>query len=299
MTIQHHMPIGYRIKDGKIVVDRKKKKIVQEIFDKYEKGMPLLQIAGSLVERKVENGKGKAKWTHVSVGKILENHNYLGTEYYPQIISKEQFEKVQQRREEYRMSRGRGKYRPSEQQRRLFSGVIRCAECGATYSHVEPQVRGIYEPNWRCKNYIYQNQVKCLGGIITDEQVEAVCVTAINQLIKSPWMLTKCKNPEQRVSLQYREMQSRLSETEEIGTEELLNLIFKKAECRYATLEVRDYEIKAKEMAELLTGRNELTEFDEELFRGLIKQIFVSKSNTVKVVFYNNNCLEVKYTDED
>lgn len=297
--MQYHMPIGYRIRNGKVEIDGKKKRIVQEIFDKYEKGMPLMQIAESLVERKVENGKGKINWTHVSVGKILENHNYLGTDYYPQIISRAQFEKVQQRREEYRMNRGRGKYRPSEQHRLLFSGVLRCSECGATYSHLEPQFRGTIIESWRCKNYIYQNQVKCSGGIMSDKQVETVCVTAINQLIKNPWMVTKCKNPEQRVSLQYREMQSRLSETEEIGTEELLKLLFKKAECRYATLEVRDYEIKAKEMEELLIGRTELTELDEELFRGVINQIYVGKSNTVKVVFHNNNCLEVRYADED
>lgn len=297
--MQYHMPIGYRIRNGKVEIDSKREQVVQEIFDEYEKGSSLLKIAESLVERKVENGKGKINWTHVSIGKILENHNYLGTDYYPQIISKEQFERVQQRREEYRMIRGRGKYRPSEQQRLLFSGVLRCAECGAIYSHVEPKVRGIYAPSWRCKNYIYQNQVKCSGGIMPDKQVEKVCVTAINQLIKSPWMVTKCKNPEQRVSPQFREIQSQLNETEEIGTEGLLKLLFKKAECRYATLEVRDYEIKAKEMEELLMGRSELTEFDEELFRGLIKQIYVSKSNTVKVVFHNNNCLEVGYTDED
>ena len=65
--MQYHMPIGYRIRNGKVEIDGKKKRIVQEIFDKYEKGMPLMQIAESLVERKVENGKGKINWTHVSV----------------------------------------------------------------------------------------------------------------------------------------------------------------------------------------------------------------------------------------
>lgn len=46
-------------------------------------------------------------WTHVSIGRILENPNYLGNEYYPQIIEKELFDRVQKRREGVRAELGR------------------------------------------------------------------------------------------------------------------------------------------------------------------------------------------------
>ena len=55
----------------------------------------------------------------------------------------------------------------------------------------------------------------------------------------------------------------------------MMALLFKQASKRYKTLEVRDEDIKAEEMREALVGREEIGEFDEELYRKLIKQIVV------------------------
>lgn len=84
-----------------------------------------------------ENANGRVAWTHASIGRILENHNYLGTEYYPQIIEKELFDRVQKRREQVRIEGSRGKHRPEKRERLLFGGVLVCAECGSVYSHIQ------------------------------------------------------------------------------------------------------------------------------------------------------------------
>lgn len=70
---------------------------------------------------------------------------------------------------------------------------------------------------------------------------------------------------------------------------------------RYKTLEVRDEDIRSEEMKETLAGREEITEFDEELYRKLIKQIkqiLVYKDNSVKVIFHNNNSIKIGYGEE-
>ena len=72
-------------------------------------------------------------------------------------------------------------------------------------------------------------------------------------------------------------------------------LLFKQATERYKTLEVRDEDIKAEEMREALAGREEIEEFDEELYRKLIKQIIVYKDDTVNVIFPNNNSIKIGY----
>lgn len=126
--MQWHMPMGYSIKEGKIVVDEEKKKIVQQIFKDYDHGISLIKIATDLKERGIVNAHGRVAWTHGVIGKILENHNYLGTEYYPQIIEKELFERVQSKREEKRKNLSRGKYRPSQRERILFGGVLICGK---------------------------------------------------------------------------------------------------------------------------------------------------------------------------
>ncbi len=152
-------------------------------------------------------------WTHASIGKILENHNYLGTEYYPQLIDKELFDRVQKRREQIRIEKGRGSHRPDRDERILFGGVIICGECGETCSHIQPRSR---EKNrggtakWKCKNYIYQNHVSCMGGFITDEQVKAVCVNAINHIIQDKKWMRPPTTAKGTVSAEYRKIERRL-----------------------------------------------------------------------------------------
>ncbi len=123
---------------GDNIQDEEHRKIVEEIFKDYNSRISTLKIAEGLKTRGICNAHDRAAWTHASIGRILENHNYLGTEYYPQIIDKELFHRVQERREQVRVEKGRGCHRPGRDERILFGGVITCGECGETYSHIQP-----------------------------------------------------------------------------------------------------------------------------------------------------------------
>lgn len=100
--MQWHMPIGYKVVDGKITICEEQRKIVEQIFTDYDSGVAAGRIAQNLKGRNICNAKGKVSWTHASIGRILENPSYLGTEYYPQLIGEELFERVQRRREKVR-----------------------------------------------------------------------------------------------------------------------------------------------------------------------------------------------------
>ena len=89
----------------------------------------------------------------------------------------------------------------------------------------------------------------------------------------------------------------RIEESEDIGADEMMALLFRQASERYKTLEVRDEDIKAEEMRETLAGIEEIEEFDEELYRNLIKQISVYKDDSVRVIFLNNNSIKIGYRD--
>ena len=60
---------------------------------------------------------------------------------------------------------------------------------------------------------------------------------------------------------------------------------------------VRDEDIKTEEMREVIDGRKEIEEFDEELYHKLIKQIVVHKDDSVRVIFPNNNSIKIGYRD--
>lgn len=303
--MQWHMPIGYKVIDGKITVYEKHRKIVEEIFRDYDSGISMLQIAEGLKARGVCNAYDRAAWTHASIGRILENHNYLGTEYYPQIIDRELFERVQKRREQIRIEKGRGCHRPGRDERILFGGVIACGECGEIYSHIQPRNRkkGGGTAKWKCKNYIYQNRLSCAGGFISDEQVKKVCVSAINLIIQDRKLirLSVSSLEEGTVSAEYRRVERSLEQAKagrsEQGTDraDILALLYEKAQERYRTLEINDAGFRTDEMEEILAGREELAGFDEVLYRKLVTKIVINKDNTAEVVFLNGSRIKTGY----
>lgn len=297
--MQWHTPIGYKVLNGKIVIYEEHRKIVEQIFRDYDSGVSALRIAKDLKDRGVKNAHDRVGWPHASIGRILENYNYLGTEDYEQIIDRELFERVQKRREQVRIEGSRGKHRPNKRERLIFSGVLICAECGRPYSHIQPSYKkkryGV--PKWKCKNYVYQNRVSCGGGFISDRQVEEVCIIAINKLIQNPGLVEKYEKKEQQVSPEYRRITRCIEESEDKDTDEMRALLFRQASEQYKTLEVRDEDIKAEEMREALAGREEIGEFDEELYRKLIKKIVVHKDDSVRVIFPNNNSIKIGYRD--
>ena len=303
--MQWHMPIGYKVIDGKITVYEEHRKIVEEIFRDYDSGVSAIRIASGLKARGITNAHDRVAWTHVSIGRILENHNYLGTEYYPQIIEKELFERVQKRREQTRIESGKGQHRPDRDARILFGGVLVCAECGAVYSHIQPnnKKRDGGTAKWKCKNYVYRNRLTCSGGFLSDEQAKNVCVDVINRIIRDRKLITPPRQEEGVVSVKYRELERSLEQAKEerlLGAShtDITALLYERAAQRYRTLEIRDTDFRTEEMQEILDGRDELEEFDEELYRRLIKQIVVYKDNTVKVVFLNGSSIKTGYAEE-
>lgn len=298
--MQWHMPIGYSIREGKIVIDEEKRKIVQQIFTDYDNGISLLRIATNLKEREIKNAQGRIAWTHSGIGKILENHNYLGTEYYPQLIDTKLFERVQDKREQKRKNLSRGKYRPSARERILFGGVLVCGTCGQPYSHIQPRNRrqrhGVAK--WKCKNYVYQNRLSCAGGFITDAQVMEVCVKAINQILKNKKLIQVVDKREERISPRYKELNKQIESDDIQMQENIKTVLYERAAERYSTLEIKDAEQQTAEMLEVLESRSELEIFDESVYRKLIKQMIVSKDDTVKVVFCNGSSITIEYGEK-
>lgn len=84
-----HIPYGYRIVDGKAVVDEVKAEQVRNFFEEYISGKAL-KIAAENVGLKIYHG---------SAGRMLRNIRYLGDDYYPAIIDRELFDKAEEERQ--------------------------------------------------------------------------------------------------------------------------------------------------------------------------------------------------------
>lgn len=79
-----HTPYGYRIENGKAVVDEIAAEKVKKLYLGYLAGLSLNNAAK----------KAEIKCYHSAAGKIMQNKHYLGDESYPQIIDEETFEKA-------------------------------------------------------------------------------------------------------------------------------------------------------------------------------------------------------------
>ena len=56
---QRHMPLGYRMAEGKIVIDPETAEIINRIFQEYSEGASLYQLARKLTEQGALNANHK------------------------------------------------------------------------------------------------------------------------------------------------------------------------------------------------------------------------------------------------
>lgn len=77
-----HTPYGYRIENGKAVIDEKKSKQIRLLFEAYLSGDSLATAAK----------KAGIKAFHAGIGNILKNKRYLGDDFYPAIVDKDSYE---------------------------------------------------------------------------------------------------------------------------------------------------------------------------------------------------------------
>jgi hypothetical protein len=294
------MPIGYKLVDGKIEFDEAKAVVVKKIFADYLSGISTFALAKRLTEMGFLNANNKASWNHGSIGKILENVKYLGDEFYPQMISPELFEQVQKRRKERCEQLGRSIQPNSANNQYPFTGKLRCGECGEIYrKYIEHCGKPSEKSFWKCKRYIYKNRVCCRCGFLTDEQLERAFLETVNRIIarikildRKPKKEAIPNNPE------FNKLDQRIKELEVEGqysSKELPALIFKRAQAFYKTTRIDDAEYNTEKMKQAFSDRQALTEFDEELFLTVIKQITVYAEHRMAFEFINGLTMEAGY----
>lgn len=292
MAMQRHTPIGFRMRDGKVFFEEEKANIVRKVFTDYLSGISTYAIARELTASGILNANNKPSWNHGSVGKILENIKYLGDEMYPQLIDTEIFEQVQNRRQEQRKKLGRVVQPNSMNNQSPFSGRLWCGECGEPFrKYIENCGKASEKSKWKCKHYIYKNRVHCNCGVMTDEQIKEVFILAVNELIKKPSLLQKKqKELPKRYSPEYLKLDQKIKDmeaNEQFSSKELSTLIFQRATLLYQSAQIYDYEHQTEKIKQAFADIKQQTEFNEELFLQIIKQLVIYEDGRIEVEFIN------------
>jgi DNA invertase Pin-like site-specific DNA recombinase len=143
--INGRIPFWCKLQDGKLVLIEEKANIIRQIFDMAYSGMGFYGIVNRLTADQIT--LTKAKWNIGNVGGLLRNIHLYGAiqmhimenrkripvgepieGYFPTVISKDRFLAVQAKVASRKNRGGRGQDAVSN----LFSGILKCSQCGAS-----------------------------------------------------------------------------------------------------------------------------------------------------------------------
>ena len=211
--------LGYRFRDGNLVVIPEEAAIVRQIFTDYLSGMGQHTIAKKLFLQGVRPDNGNA-WSGSSIRRILTNEAYTGnlvlqktfcpdfrtkrsqinrgeraiyhvSNSHEAIIDRQTFEAVQQEiaRRSARQREIMAHRNPNhDNSQKLFSGLIVCGCCGAAYVRKYTNIKNSDRPIWICGQYTKYGKSVCHSQqipetILIEKVKEVLGLPEINQTI--------------------------------------------------------------------------------------------------------------------
>lgn len=97
-----HIPYGYRVENGKAFIYEPEAEKIRSLYRNYLECKSMMKAAKTVGIKKA----------HPSIGRILNNAVYLGTDFYPRLVDEDIFHKVQEIRKENAVQQNR--LRPSK-----------------------------------------------------------------------------------------------------------------------------------------------------------------------------------------
>lgn len=205
VSIPFKSVLGYdRGTDGGLVINEEQARLVRRIYGMYLQGYSIYAVAKMLTGEGIPTPAGKGKWYASTVKSILTNEKYKGdallqktyTEdfltkkkrinngevprYYVKnnheaIIAPYIFDMVQEQINA--PSQGR------KSSVSIFSGRIRCSECGGFYGSKVWHSNDKYRRTiWQC-NHKFDSTVKCRAPHLGENAVKKAFVSAVNTLV--------------------------------------------------------------------------------------------------------------------
>lgn len=208
VTVPFKSFLGYdRGANGELIVNEEQAELVKRIYRMFMEGMTPYGIASKLTDEGIPSPTGKKQWPAGTVKAILSNEKYKGDallqksftvdfltkkkkinegevpQYYVEqdheaIIEPEIFDKVQD--ELKRRCPGRNRHSGVH----VFSGKIKCGQCGSWYGskvwHSNDKYRRMI---WQC-NHKYDGGEKCTTPVLTDDEIKGKYISAVNTLFK-------------------------------------------------------------------------------------------------------------------
>lgn len=215
-----HILYGYKVIDKKIYIDEDKAAAVRYLFEEYANGKPKKQIIKELNDKGFRTRNNRLLTTN-NFQNNLSNKKYIGVydngtvqnlDYYPAIISKELFDKVQKRLAINKHNAGKQKS-PIEY---LLTGKLFCGYCGNSMVGVSgTSQKGTKHCYYACSvkyklhkcNKKYENKEsmeqlvidETIKNVLIEENIKTIARSVVEETNKNASLL-KIKEYENRIN---------------------------------------------------------------------------------------------------
>ena len=271
---------GYQFIDGMLQTDEEQSRMVQEIFNVYNSGIPVSRLKDHIEGLEINR---------VKLNDMLSDKRYMGDENFPKIIEPELFEAVQQMKEERRKAIGKEQSYIYYKEYFLLGDKMKCGECGSEYhcyKHGDKQI-------WDCSKRIVKGRVHCRNQRIQEDQIKELFMQAVTKMKNDPKKIRKIMihKTKRNIRLQAVEHEIELlKNNSDHNIDELLKLIYKRASLQYEDADDGGAAYYTQKIEDLIQQHKEQSEektFDKDLFDSIMEAITIYKDG--RVVFTLKN----------
>jgi len=268
------LPYGYRVHDGRLMIDGAEAIVVKEVCKMRASGMILSEIADMLNLRGIPFYE-TAGWDKHKVKRLLENDRYIGKDGYPPILSEDEL--LTARNYKYR-AETEHVCPPTIQK---LKNIMVCEECGAKLYRIfskKSKKTPIVWQCWECgKRIPYQDE----------EFLDAI--REAHRLLKQELSESKSDSsfhiPESPEARLLDNNISRLLGSLDRDNNEIRLLIMQWTAQRYE--DAKDAEQDHTERLRLLLDEHGLDNYDDELTAKIVNSIILNEPCTITVRYIN------------
>jgi len=282
MSKNRYHPYGYYIRDGRIQINDAESEIIRRIFQRYALGASYKRIAEALSANGIAYMPEKPLWNKNMIARILQNVSYLGTEKYPAILERCEFEQAQQEKRTYTVTVG-------ADLKKLRKFMV-CANCGGK---IQRRLGKNSKERWYC-----ENDFAHIGTVASDNGISKGLHQIFEALLANPERLNDGFQPDTQISLdiarEEREITALLGRgdfNESVLKERIMGL----AQAKYAATDSRPGETAG--MITMLKERSANNKFDADLMLKIASQIQLDYSGNISVICKNGVTISERSAD--
>lgn len=279
MKKHRNIPFGYQVADGRIAVDQQEAEIVEYIFCEYLNGRSCQAIAEELTELDIHYRESADNWNRSVLKRILDNRRYVGNDGYPELVTKDQFDRAAQLKAE--------KYTRKNITRPLAVSAIKskifCYECGTAFNRLNDTR---HPTKWYCLNHECQTDYK-----ITDDLLIRGMLAIFNEVIADPSILDVSDNNTFINNLDIMRLNNGINlemEKRELDSTCIKAMIMECAAKKYECCEDDPALFSTEKLKTEFEDRSLLTDFDAELFDRAVEAVLIEKNGMIHLRFKNS-----------